>query len=681
MLSRRDLSRLNFLDAAALAAVALSAGAELRARELRRTGKQVATLSLSVFVGSWLCVAALLAACPWALDAFSGGHGEDGRNGGEVPRLAALTLAATVAGARSPAAAVAVLKETNGAGPFCSLVMAVVIAKDALVFVAFAMNQELAAGALRRRREPSAAAAAAAGAAGAIADDVSPSATKFSLLSFKHRHALAAALFALLLSASVGSAAGAALSTLLKMKKKRTAATTHRFPAAAAAASSSVLALLPAEISTYLTSKRRFFERALRCAAVLSAAAVTHALAEAAGGEPLLACVAAGAVAANFGDCFPGSKGGGSAAATAAGSESAVLASPRGPKRSSDDDEVNGGGAMSSSPSPFSSPSGPTAAAAAAAMPPEAPSSHLSRERLEAALRVSSQAINVIFFSLAGASLRLAALRRAAAPAAAVAAARLLGVYLGSTVGVRVAKVPRSSSPELVWRGMVTQAGVALGLARSVAARFAPPMPRVDLATAAAAAAAGAAGAGGGAAAQADQTQIHDRPHGWGDDFAAAAAAVIVINMIVGPPLFRGAVISSGEVRERGFFFFFETKRKERRKKERSFRSLLRTFSFFPSNTSAREKHPALPFSASCSKGGIVAHVFVTRKKKSKTSARAELPPLTLPAPRLPLPPTTTASARRPWTSSGHSRPLRPSGTGRRGRAAAQGRGRPRERR
>ena len=105
------------MDAAALAAVALAAGAELRARELRRTGRQVATLSLSVFAGSWLCVAALLAACPWALDAFAGGGKGKGRGDGggengtdEATRLAALTLAATIAGARSPAAAVAVLK-------------------------------------------------------------------------------------------------------------------------------------------------------------------------------------------------------------------------------------------------------------------------------------------------------------------------------------------------------------------------------------------------------------------------------------------------------------------------------------------------------------------------------------------------------------------------------------------
>ena len=37
---------------------------------------------------------------------------------------------------------VAVLRETDGKGPYCSLVMAVVVMKDVLVFVCFAINIE-----------------------------------------------------------------------------------------------------------------------------------------------------------------------------------------------------------------------------------------------------------------------------------------------------------------------------------------------------------------------------------------------------------------------------------------------------------------------------------------------------------------------------------------------------------
>ena len=38
---------------------------------------------------------------------------------------------------------IAVLRETEAAGPYCSLVMAVVVVKDVLVFIAFAANLEV----------------------------------------------------------------------------------------------------------------------------------------------------------------------------------------------------------------------------------------------------------------------------------------------------------------------------------------------------------------------------------------------------------------------------------------------------------------------------------------------------------------------------------------------------------
>lgn len=44
---------------------------------------------------------------------------------------------------------IAVLKETAGKGSFCSLVMAVVVAKDILVFCCFAINLEVATTAMR----------------------------------------------------------------------------------------------------------------------------------------------------------------------------------------------------------------------------------------------------------------------------------------------------------------------------------------------------------------------------------------------------------------------------------------------------------------------------------------------------------------------------------------------------
>lgn len=40
---------------------------------------------------------------------------------------------------------IAVLKETEGRGPYCSLVMAVVVTKDVLVFICFSLNVEISA--------------------------------------------------------------------------------------------------------------------------------------------------------------------------------------------------------------------------------------------------------------------------------------------------------------------------------------------------------------------------------------------------------------------------------------------------------------------------------------------------------------------------------------------------------
>ena len=48
------------------------------------------------------------------------------------------------ADAEFPTLQIAVLRETEAAGPYCSLVMAVVVVKDVLVFVMFATNLEVA---------------------------------------------------------------------------------------------------------------------------------------------------------------------------------------------------------------------------------------------------------------------------------------------------------------------------------------------------------------------------------------------------------------------------------------------------------------------------------------------------------------------------------------------------------
>lgn len=131
------------------------------------------------------------------------------------------------------------LREVGGKGPYCSLVMAVVVVKDVLVFVAFAINLELAMAAVGQ---------ASGGGMGA--------------LSFVQP------LLSLATSVLLGGGAGVALGAALRPGWRA--------------------ALLPAPLAA-----------GARTAVPLLAAGATFLLAEALAAEPLLACVTAGLVVAN----------------------------------------------------------------------------------------------------------------------------------------------------------------------------------------------------------------------------------------------------------------------------------------------------------------------------------------------------------------------------------------------
>ena len=57
-------------------------------------------------------------------------------------RLCVASMAGTIMVTRSPATAIAVLKEVDGRGPFCSLTLNVVILKDVFVIILYALNIE-----------------------------------------------------------------------------------------------------------------------------------------------------------------------------------------------------------------------------------------------------------------------------------------------------------------------------------------------------------------------------------------------------------------------------------------------------------------------------------------------------------------------------------------------------------
>lgn len=130
------------------------------------------------------------------------------------------------------------------------------------------------------------------------------------------------------------------------------------------------------------------------------------------------------------------------------------------------------------------------------------------REELRATVSFIMPGVNLLFFTLAGASLRLENIGNSLAIAVGLVVVRLCALYCATAISARILKAPALSDitgekrRNIEWMAHVTQAGVALGLARTVAARF---------------------------------------PY-WGHAFSTLAVATIVINLFIGPLLFRFAI-------------------------------------------------------------------------------------------------------------------------------------------
>jgi Trk K+ transport system NAD-binding subunit/Kef-type K+ transport system membrane component KefB len=112
------------------------------------------------------------------------------------------------------------------------------------------------------------------------------------------------------------------------------------------------------------------------------------------------------------------------------------------------------------------------------------------------------------FFTLAGASLDLAALRLAWRIALLLLLVRLVAIVAGTRIGGWLGGAPPNVRRRL-WLGMLTQAGIGLGLAKEVAVDF---------------------------------------PE-WGGAFATTMIAVIVVNQVFGPPPTKWVLRKLGEAR------------------------------------------------------------------------------------------------------------------------------------
>ena len=394
ILGRGATRRLAGLDNLCLAVIGVAAGSELHLADLRRSPKPTLIMTAAITAFSWAFVVITFCVVAPAsnLDFLPS------------PRhvVAIGSLAATLSVARSPASAIAVLREMEGRGPFCSLVMSVTVVKDVLVVVMFAVNLELVAAA---RLDFSAVGGGAgsgsgSGAGGGLGGGGVSSTAVAALVAFMHP------VFSVATSVGLGVIAGFALGQCLKPPRLRTLA------------------------------NRPALARAVRCVQTLALSASSFWAAKALGLEPLLLCVVAGALAANR-------------------------------------QHVTG---------------------------------EEERERLDSVLRASMPLVNVVFFTLAGVGVHLTSVYKSSVVATLLVGARLLALYHAARIGCDAIGAPESHK-NVAWMGYVTQAGVALGLVRTAAARF----PQ------------------------------------WGDEFGALMVATIVMNQLVGPPMFRAAIVSVGE--------------------------------------------------------------------------------------------------------------------------------------
>ena len=129
-------------------------------------------------------------------------------------------------------------------------------------------------------------------------------------------------------------------------------------------------------------------------------------------------------------------------------------------------------------------------------------------DRLIDAIEANSLVVFAIFFALAGAALDLNTVVAFWPVALVVVAARAVLTWAGARLGTRYAGSPEPIR-KLAWMGLISQAGVTLGLSLLVAAEF---------------------------------------PE-WGGQFVAVTTAVIIVHLLLGPVLLKVALVRAGETR------------------------------------------------------------------------------------------------------------------------------------
>ena len=127
-------------------------------------------------------------------------------------------------------------------------------------------------------------------------------------------------------------------------------------------------------------------------------------------------------------------------------------------------------------------------------------------DRLIDAVESNAVVVFALFFAIAGATLDLRALATYWPMALVLVAARAGLTWVGARIGVRLGRPSPSVGPR-IWMGLISQAGVTLGLSLLVGAQ----LPAI------------------------------------GDRFVAVTAAVIIFHLLLGPVLLKHALVTAGE--------------------------------------------------------------------------------------------------------------------------------------
>ncbi|MFA9410144.1 MAG: cation:proton antiporter, partial [Deltaproteobacteria bacterium] len=142
ILNEEVIEQLSLFDTLAVALIALTAGGELKLEGLKEGMRAIS----SILAAQIVSIGVLVTAFFWLISGAVPYVGLPGVEG--LPMVAALAVGAMVASvslATSPAATIAVIMESRAAGPMTRNVLSVVVLKDVVVVVVFAIAQVVVA--------------------------------------------------------------------------------------------------------------------------------------------------------------------------------------------------------------------------------------------------------------------------------------------------------------------------------------------------------------------------------------------------------------------------------------------------------------------------------------------------------------------------------------------------------